>query len=98
MATEALEVPNVVTPNGDGVNDVWEFKLPTNCTLSGVEVYNRWGIEILNEKLETKNVITWSGRTTSGIECSEGVYFYTLQYTDTNGDMIKKNGYISLLR
>ena len=40
----------------------------------------------------------WNGRTTSGIECSEGIYFYTLEYKDAKGDTQKKNGYITLLR
>ena len=104
---EALEVPNVFTPNGDGVNDVWQFALPKGCTLSGVGIYNRWGNEILNDKLEITNstsnsynskLINWDGRTTSGIECSAGVYFYVLEYKDASGDVKKKNGYISLVR
>ena len=91
-------IPNIFTPNADGINDVWEFNLQKNCTLSGVEVYNRWGIEIKNVTLNTNNYILWDGRTTSGEACSDGIYFYTLQYTDANGDTHKKNGYVSLIR
>ena len=36
--------------------------------------------------------IKWDGRTTSGIECTAGVYFYVLEDTDVNGDTHKKNG------
>ena len=97
-------IPNVFTPNGDNINDVWEFKLPTNCTLSGVEVYNRWGISLtpaLSEgegAVPSPRVLRWDGRTTSGIECSSGIYFYVLEYKDAKGDKQKKNGYISLIR
>ncbi len=119
--TDALEVPNVFTPNGDGVNDVFEFSLPKNGALSGAEVksfnvFNRWGNsvhELEAEALEASNgggnngsgtssasvtTIIWDGRTTSGTECSAGVYFYVLEYRDANGDVKKKNGYISLIR
>lgn len=89
-------IPNVFTPNGDNVNDVFSFKI--NGALTEFSVYNRWGnlIHIINN--QTQTTILWDGRTTSGIECSEGVYFYTLEYVDKNGDTIKKNGYVSLMR
>ena len=95
-----LVIPNVFTPNGDGVNDVWEFKLPTNCTLSGVEVYNRWGLEVASNPSPSGRLggASWDGRTTSGIECSDGVYYYTLEYTNILGEQKKVNGYVSLFR
>jgi gliding motility-associated-like protein len=61
-------------------------------------IYDRWGLLIKNSELKTNNYVLWDGRTTSGEACSEGVYFYTLQYTDSNGDVHKKNGYVSLFR
>jgi hypothetical protein len=42
--------------------------------------------------------INWNGRTTSGLECTAGVYFYVLEYTDVNGDTHKKNGYVTLIK
>jgi gliding motility-associated-like protein len=91
-------IPNVFTPNGDGINDVWQYTLPKDWTLSGVEVYNRWGNLVASTSLSHQAIISWDGHTTSGEACSEGVYFYTLQYTDTNGNVHKKNGYVSLIR
>jgi gliding motility-associated-like protein len=92
------DIPNVFTPNGDGINDTWIFNLGFGNTFNTLSIFNRWGIEILNDKLEMENVITWSGRTSSGIECSAGVYFYALEYLDNKGDKQKKNGYVSLFR
>jgi gliding motility-associated-like protein len=91
-------IPNVFTPNGDNINDVWEFSLGKGNTLNVLNIFNRWGLLIKNAELKTNTYILWDGRTTSGEACSDGVYFYTLQYTDANGDVHKKNGYISLLR
>ena len=92
------DIPNVFTPNGDGVNDVWQFTLPKGSTLSGVEVYNRWGISIKNLELNTNNYLLWDGRTTSGEACSDGVYYYTLTYKLVNGDVVTKKGFITLIR
>jgi hypothetical protein len=34
-------VPNIITPNGDNMNDV--FRISSSPTRSKLEVYNRWG-------------------------------------------------------
>lgn len=37
-------VPNVFTPNGDGINDVWQIVTNSDCWLSwDVKIFNRWG-------------------------------------------------------
>lgn len=41
-----------------------------------VWIYNRWGNIIYHWKGVNGS---WDGRTTSGLECSEDVYFYVLQ-------------------
>jgi gliding motility-associated-like protein len=90
-------IPNVFTPNSDGVNDTFKIKL-YNAILTNFSIYNRWGLLIKNDELNTHNYLEWDGRTTAGEECSAGVYFYTLQYTDANGNIQKKNGYITLIK
>jgi len=61
-------------------------------------VYNRWGNLVYSLPLKTQTVIAWDGRTTSGEKCNEGVYYYTLEYTNPKGEKVKKNGYVSLFR
>jgi gliding motility-associated-like protein len=92
-------IPNVFTPNADGINDVWEFSLGLGNTLTSLSVYNRWG-NIIHQTttLQQQTTVLWDGRTTSGEVCSEGVYFYALEYKDSKGDNQKKNGYVSLIR
>ena len=89
-------IPNVFTPNGDGLNDVFAFKI--NGTLTDFSVYNRWVNLIKNSTLTTQNYISWDGHTTSGEDCNDDVYFYTLQYTNSKGEFEKKNGYITLIK
>ncbi|MFZ2205563.1 MAG: gliding motility-associated C-terminal domain-containing protein, partial [Minisyncoccia bacterium] len=67
-----LEIPNIFTPNNDGINDV--FKITTkNITTLNCKIYNRWGI-LVGEL--TKINEGWDGRSTSGLQCTTGVYYY----------------------
>lgn len=94
---KAIEIPNVFTPNGDGINDTFNFSI-VGASDVNFTIYNRWGNLVQNSTLGTHTNVLWDGRTTSGEACNEGIYFYTLQYTDIKGDTQKKNGYVSLFR
>ena len=37
------DIPTAITPNGDGVNDVWNIEKLEAYTQSEVEIYDRWG-------------------------------------------------------
>ena len=92
-----LIIPNVFTPNNDGVNDVFKIELK-NAFLTNFIIYDRWGLLIKSDDLKTHTTVLWDGRTTAGETCTAGVYFYTLQYTDVNNDIQKINGYITLIK
>ena len=94
-----LEIPNVFTPNEDGRNDTFKILLPHGSLLKEFAVYNRWGNIIKNtEALPQQNVILWDGRTTAGEACPAGVYYYVLSYANAEGEVQKRNGYITLIR
>lgn len=79
--TAGIFILNVFSPNGDGVNDMFEVRIK-NAELELFEIYDRWGVVIIkNEelKINSNGLISWSGRTTSGIECSAGTYFYVIK-------------------
>ena len=85
----SIVIPNIFTPNNDGVNDVWR------CAFSAFEtvncsIYNRWGNLIFQSN---KQIIQWDGRTTSGINCEDGIYFYCIE---TEAE--KHKGHIQLIR
>ncbi len=71
---DRIVVPNVFSPDGDGVNDFFTI------TSGGLKSYsliivNRWG----NVVFESDNpTVHWDG-TSNGKACDEGVYFYQLQ-------------------
>ena len=90
------EIPNIFTPNGDGINDTFNFSIVGASDVS-FTIYNRWGNIIQNSTLASHTYISWDGHTTSGEACGEGVYFYTLSYK-ANGDVITRKGFITLMR
>ena len=93
-----FKIPNVFTPNGDNTNDVWQFTLGFGNNLKSLHIYDRWGLEILIDNIETKTMMHWDGRTTAGEACTAGVYFYTLEYSNVLDEHKKLNGYITLIR
>jgi len=90
-----LDLPNVFTPDGDGIND--DFYFPSNaidefsCT-----IYDRWGKVVF-----VFNSITdkWNGENSkNGKPCTNGVYFYTYKGKSTNGTIYEGQGNVHLFR
>ena len=93
-----VEVPNVFTPNEDGINDTFRVQLPSGSVLKEFTIYNRWGNIVHSTDVHGQTVLLWDGRTTAGEACSAGVYYYVLQYTEAEGGVQKRNGFISVFR
>jgi gliding motility-associated-like protein len=70
-----FELPNVITPNGDGSNDFFK-PIPIPRFVKKVEVvfFNRWGVEIA--KVKNDPDINWNGTNNAGQKVPDGVYFY----------------------
>jgi gliding motility-associated-like protein len=66
-----LEMYNVFTPNGDGVNDNYEIPYLDRYISNKFIVYNRWGEKVFQEDNYTGN---WDGG-----RLPDGVYFYILK-------------------
>lgn len=85
-------VPNVFTPNNDGVNDY--FMIPKSYNVSSFNVINRWGNMVFSWQSGEKK---WDGRDMSNNEVSEGVYFYILEIGGCDKDY-SIQGSLTLLR
>ncbi|MFA6277764.1 MAG: gliding motility-associated C-terminal domain-containing protein [Pedobacter sp.] len=84
-------VPNVITPNGDGKNDVFKIdglELHPNNTLS---IFNRWGNEVYRSNGSYKN--DWNG---NGL--NEGTYYYLLKIKEKDGSERSTTGWITLIK
>jgi gliding motility-associated-like protein len=80
MENRMLFIPNVFTPNNDGVNEFFEitYDLFNVKKLTGT-IWNRWG-DFITE-FEMPNGQWWDG-TYNGKTCPEGVYVYIIHVTD----------------
>lgn len=87
-------VANVFTPNNDGVNDVFVLSGAGIQDIALV-IYDRWGTKVYEFISRNDH---WDGHTTSGIECSSGVYFYFLKASGVDGASYSSNGTVQLLR
>jgi gliding motility-associated-like protein len=91
-----LFIPNVFTPNSDGMNDV--FKIESAGIEYTLKIWDRWGKLVFdNEGDENK---FWNGLLfNTGKPCIEGVYVYVLEGTkNKDGKKIKRQGSLTLLR
>ncbi len=91
-----LEIPNVFTPNGDGVNDVFFLKA-NNLTEIKLSIYDRWGHKVFDETSDKGNIV-WDGKNQLAKELPEGVYSYILTAKGKDDQAFKKNGTITLIR
>jgi gliding motility-associated-like protein len=88
-----LLVPNAFTPNGDGLNDVF---LPKTLFISSfaLTVYNSWGEAIFHSNDLSQG---WDGKK-GGQECPVGVYAYTVDVSDPQGNKLSSRGTVTLLK
>ena len=94
-------LPNVITPNGDGFNDVFEPKVTGLSLITGAKtvIFNRWG----NILWDTDDpLIQWDGKSKqTNMDCPPGTYFYItdITYLDTTGEeKLHLQGSITIVR
>jgi gliding motility-associated-like protein len=88
---EGRDFPNVLTPNNDFINENFNLKeIYQSCLAYELRIFNRWGFNVY---LQTNDTIPFDGKTQDGMELTEGVYFYTLNY-----DGGQKTGFFHILR
>lgn len=91
-----LIVPNVFSPNGDGVNDVWEILGTENYQEVYVVIYDRSGQKVL-EAVNYNPLRFWNG-TNRGKDLPASTYFYviTLDRNTSSQKVIK--GSVTIIR
>lgn len=81
-----LLIPNIITPNHDGYNDIFDVKSIEKYPINSLKIYNRLG-SLIFESLNYKN--TWDAN-----NVPDGLYYYSFEV-----DIIKKfNGWVLISR
>ncbi len=89
-----ISIPNVFTPNNDGNNDLFEITW-LGLTALDCEIYDRWGVLIYKWNGLTGS---WDGKTTTGKLATDGVYYYIIHATTTQGEQRGFTGFVHLIR
>jgi gliding motility-associated-like protein len=90
---DKIEINDGFSPNGDGVNDVWEIAVLKDFPDAKVTIFNRWGQTIY----ETDPYIPWDG-TFEGQPTSIGTYYYIIDLKDTSVSESVLSGPVTIIR
>lgn len=96
-----IYIPNVFTPNRDGINDVIVVNSRAPARLLQFEIFDRWGNQVFkaNENALTNDErFGWDGGFSLGKPYDPGVYTYVAQVRFIDNDTIILHGDITLLR
>lgn len=93
-----IKMPNVFTPNGDGINDGFGPAVEESVARYKMYISDRWG----NRVFATESSQRWNGTVNGGNDAAEGVYFYVIEYIfeSGNGPLLQdqQTGQVTLLR
>ena len=99
-----LDIPNVFTPNGDGLNDNFIVDSKSLRNIS-VEVFSRSGVKVYSFVAEGEKLRDWTGWdgkvNSSSAEASPGVYYYIIRaygWDDVKYDSEAYRGFVYLYR
>lgn len=81
------------SPNGDGINDLWELPCIDDYTNQEIQVLNRWGQRVFFSLGYSE---PWDGRT-GGEALPSGTYYYLIVMT-LNGQPLEFKGTLSIVR
>lgn len=91
-----VKIPNVFTPNGDGINDCYSIAgVNEKCDEFLIKVYNRWGLVVYEN---TNGTNCWNGKSQNGNDLPQGVYYYVLMIRKKQGYSLDDHGTITLIR
>jgi gliding motility-associated-like protein len=93
FTAKSRNIPDVITPNGDGANDFFELPDLQDCG-SGTPsfpnneliIINRWGTVVFRQK-DYKN--NWAGTNQNNDPLPQGTYFYTLRLNLSDAKIYK---------
>lgn len=95
VTTEGVNIPNVFTPNNDGINDDFYVETYGEFEVANMKIFNRWGELIWETSSPT---VFWNGKNANGEEYAEGTYFYIYNARSMSGKDYQSHGTVTLLR
>jgi gliding motility-associated-like protein len=87
---------DVITPNGDGENDMWQIKNIENYPENEVYIYDRWGQRVYHKK-DYDNLDGWMAKYV-GVNLPVSTYYYVIKVPLEKSDDLVYKGAISVFR
>ncbi|OOG68820.1 gliding motility-associated C-terminal domain-containing protein, partial [Algoriphagus sp. A40] len=87
---EPFRIPNVISPNSDGKNDVFEIQGLGKYASNSITIFNRYGDHVLERENYGND---WEAPGQVG-----GTYFYLLRVTDAQGNTTEFKGWIQVIK
>ena len=84
-------IPNVFSPNSDGINDTWSIKYLETFVNATIRIFNRYGQEVFYAKQYNT---PWDGRLNNA-DMPVGVYYFMIE---PNNGRNRYTGSVTLLR
>jgi gliding motility-associated-like protein len=78
-------MPNLFTPNADGINDVFEPRILLGIAEASMEIFNRWGKRV--SQVSDLKKEGWDGN-----DNQDGVYFWIVNYKNQRGEIKRQTG------
>ena len=91
MVCKKITIPNSFSPNGDGINDLWDIEALITYPQSVMTVYNRYGQQVYHDIGYSK---PWNGRY-NGAPVPTGTYYYVL---DLKNNTPLVTGWVAVVR
>jgi gliding motility-associated-like protein len=88
-----VKIPNVISPNGDGVHDRWVIGNIEDYPDAEVQIFNRYGAQVYEVK-GYNNANGWDGKL-NGADLPVGAYYYIIRL---NGKLKPIAGNLSIIR
>ncbi len=85
------EIPNVFTPNGDGINDRWQIRNLADYSDCTVDIYNRYG-QLVYQSIGYTNA--WDG-SSKGKQLPAGTYYYII---DPKNSLKPLSGFVDIVK
>ena len=89
-----FEMPNVFSPNNDGLNDIFKPKWASEISNYTLSIYNRWGENIF---VSNEIITGWNGKKDNEY-LSDGVYFWKINYVDNLNKELIVDGFVTLFK
>lgn len=97
IVNDWLQFPNLVSPNGDGVNDVWRVVNLLECgfySINELWIYSHWGSLVYHAKDIDSEDDFWNPEDTNS---PDGTYYFRFSAKSMWG-LVRRNGAIEVVR